>query len=116
MGSNFTNRILSNIGTLEVRGVEFSVTGRVISTEDSYLQIGFNATHNQNEITKLTTVNSEDYIGVETGGISGGVGNTVQIHSVGHPRSSFYVYEQVYNENGNPDPRKSTSTEMTMDR
>ena len=101
-GSNFTNRILSNIGTLEVQGVEFSVTGRVISTEDSYLEVGFNATHNQNEITKLTTVNSEDYIGVETGGISGGVGNTVQVHSVGHPRSSFFVYEQVYDENGNP--------------
>jgi iron complex outermembrane receptor protein len=37
-----------------------------------------------------------------TGGISGGVGNTVQIHSVGHPRSSFYVFEQVYNEQGLP--------------
>ncbi|MDZ7660093.1 TonB-dependent receptor [Fodinibius sp.] len=101
-GTNFTNRILSNIGTLEVQGLELNVTGRVISTEDSYLEIGFNATHNVNEITKLTNVQSEDYIGVETGGISGGVGNTIQIHSVGHPRSSFYVYEQVYDENGNP--------------
>ncbi len=101
-GSNFTNRILSNIGSLEVRGFEFDITGRVISTEDSYLQIGFNASHTKDEITKLTTVNSEDYIGVETGGISGGVGNTIQIHSVGHPRSSFFVYEQVYDENGNP--------------
>jgi len=101
-GTNFTNRILSNIGTLEVRGVEFSVTGRVISTEDAYLEIGLNASHNQDEITKLTNVDSEDYIGVETGGISGGVGNTIQIHSVGYPRSSFYVYEQVYDESGNP--------------
>ncbi len=101
-GTNFTNRILSNIGTLEVQGLEFSATGRVISTEDSYLEVGFNATHNVNEITKLTNVQSEDYIGVETGGISGGVGNTVQIHSVGHPRSSFYVYEQVYDKNGKP--------------
>jgi len=101
-GTNFTNRILSNIGTLEVQGLELSVTGRLISKEDTYLEVGFNATHNVNEITKLTNVQSEDYIGVETGGISGGVGNTIQIHSVGHPRSSFYVYEQVYNENGNP--------------
>ncbi len=101
-GTNFTNRILSNIGTLEVKGVEFNITGRPISTEDTYWEIGLNATHNVDEITKLTTVDDPDYIGVETGGIAGGVGNTIQIHSVGHPRSSFYVYEQVYNESGDP--------------
>lgn len=101
-GTNFTNRILSNVGTLEVRGIEFNVTGRLISNQNTYLEVGFNASHNTDEITKLTTVNSEDYIGVETGGIAGGVGNTIQIHSVDHPRSSFYVFEQVYDENGNP--------------
>ncbi|WP_440998748.1 SusC/RagA family TonB-linked outer membrane protein [Fodinibius sp. SL11] len=101
-GTNFTNRILSNIGTLEVQGLEANITGRLISKEDTYLEVGFNATHNVNKITKLTNVQSEDYIGVETGGISGGVGNTIQIHSEGNPRSSFYVYEQVYDENGKP--------------
>jgi len=101
-GTNFTNRILSNVGSLEVKGLEFSVTGRVISTEDTYLEVGFNASHTMDEITKLTNVRSEDYIGVETGGISGGVGNTIQINSVGYPRNSFYVYEQAYDENGKP--------------
>lgn len=101
-GTNFTNQVLSNIGTLEVQGLEFSTIGRLISTEDTYLEIGFNATYNTNEITKLTNVQSDDYIGVETGDISGGVGNTIQIHSEGYSRSSFYVYEQVYDENGNP--------------
>jgi len=43
-----------------------------------------------------------EYIGVLTGGISGGVGNTIQIHTVGYPASSFYVYEQVYNTDGKP--------------
>ena len=37
-----------------------------------------------------------------TGGISGGVGNTIQIHSVGYSRNSFFVYKQVYDEKGNP--------------
>lgn len=101
-GTNFTNRILSNVGTLEVRGLEFNITGRPISTENTYWEIGFNATYNVDEITKLTTVDDPDYIGVETGGIAGGTGNTIQIHSVGHPRSSFYVYEQVYDQDGNP--------------
>lgn len=101
-GTNFTNRILSNVGTLESKGIEFSITGRLISTDHSFWEVGFNASHNINEITKLTTVNSADYIGVEVGGISGGVGNTIQIHSVGFPRNSFYVYQQVYDEQGNP--------------
>ena len=101
-GTNFTNRILSNVGSLEVKGVEFSITGRPISTEDTYWEISLNAAHNVNEITKLTTVSNPDYIGVETGGIEGGTGNTIQINSVGHPRNSFYVFEQVYNEQGNP--------------
>lgn len=101
-GTNFTNRILSNVGTLEVKGLEVNLTGRPISTEDSFWEIGFNLSHNVNEITKLTTVDDPNYIGVETGGIAGGTGNTVQIHSVGYPRSSFYVFEQVYDEEGNP--------------
>lgn len=101
-GSNFTNRILSNVGTLEVRGVEFEIAGRLISTQDTYWEVGVNVSKNTDEITQLTTVDNPDYIGVETGGISGGVGNTIQLHSVGFPRSSFYVFEQVYNAEGKP--------------
>ncbi|MCW9709109.1 SusC/RagA family TonB-linked outer membrane protein [Fodinibius salsisoli] len=101
-GTNFTNRILSNVGTLEVKGVEFNITGRPISTDNTFWEVGFNLSHNTNEITKLTTADDPDYIGVETGGIAGGTGNTIQIHSVGHPRSSFYVHEQVYDQDGNP--------------
>jgi iron complex outermembrane receptor protein len=101
-GTNFTNRIISNVGSLENQGVEFSIIGRPISREDLFWEISANASYNENEITKLTTVDDPDYEGVITGGISGGVGNNIQIHSVGHPLNSFYVFEQVYDENGLP--------------
>jgi len=101
-GSNFTNRVLSNVGTLEVQGLEFEIAGRIINTQDTYWELGVNVSKNSDEITKLTTVDDPNYIGVETGGISGGVGNTIQIHSVGYPRNSFYVYEQVYDASGMP--------------
>lgn len=101
-GSNFTNRVLSNVGNLEVQGLEFEIAGRIINTQDTYWELGVNVSKNSDEITKLTTVDDPNYIGVETGGISGGVGNTIQIHSVGYPRNSFYVYEQVYDANGMP--------------
>lgn len=101
-GSNLTNAIYTNIGAMENRGIEFSLTGRPVSTQNSLWEIGFNVNYNQNEITKLSLNDNENYEGVETGGISGGVGNNIQIHSVGFPMNSFYVYEQVYDENGTP--------------
>ena len=101
-GTNLTNMLLTNVGDLENQGVEFSVLGRVISKEDLSWEVGFNVTYNQNEITKLTAIDDPNYLGVETGGISGAVGNNIQIHSVGYPANSFFVYEQVYDENGKP--------------
>lgn len=101
-GTNFTNRILSNVGTLEVQGVELDLTTRLLSTEDSFWQVSFNATYTIDEITKLTTVDDPAFRGVETGGIAGGVGNNIQMHSVGYPRNAFFVYEQVYDADGMP--------------
>jgi iron complex outermembrane receptor protein len=101
-GTNFTNEILTNVGNMENKGIEFSINANVIKRTNFTWDFGFNITYNENKITKLTRVNDPTYQGVLTGGISGGVGNTVQIHSVGFPRSSFFVLQQVYNANGLP--------------
>lgn len=101
-GSNNTNFINTNVGDLENTGVEFSIDAKVIDKTDLTWNFGANVSYNRNEITKLTATDDPDYIGVLTGGISGAVGNTIQIHSVGHPVRSFYVYEQVYDESGKP--------------
>lgn len=101
-GSNLSNYLLTNVGDMENKGLEFNIVGRPVSTPDLFWEVGFNATFNQNEITKLTAYDDPSYLGVETGGISGGVGNNIQIHSVGHPISSFFVFEQVYDNDGNP--------------
>lgn len=96
-GTNFTNKLDQNIGDLVNEGVEFAISGRIISNEDIFWELGLNATYNKNEITKLYQGAS-----LETGGISGGVGNEIQIHKVGESAWSFFVYEQVYDENGAP--------------
>ena len=101
-GSNLTNYIVTNIGDMENRGVEFSFNTRAIAKKDMVWLIGFNTTYNVNKITKLTASSDTSYLGVATGGISGGVGNTVQMNSVGYPANSFFVYEQVYDNNGKP--------------
>ena len=58
---------------------------------------------NKTVVTKLTTDDERsDYYGVETGGISGGTGNTIQVHQTGKAPYSFFVYQQVYDTEGNP--------------
>jgi iron complex outermembrane receptor protein len=101
-GTNLTNFINTNVGDLENKGVELSINVVPIKKEKMTWDVGFNVTRNTNEITKLTATDDPDYQGVLTGGISGGVGNTIQIHSVGFAANSFYVYEQVYDDAGNP--------------
>ncbi len=97
-GSNFRNQVWSNIGSLENTGVEFALTGRPIQAGDWHWEVTVNATYNKNEITELTGESAK----VMTGGISSGTGNLCQAHAVGHPASSFYVYQQVYDETGKP--------------
>lgn len=96
-GSNLSNYINRNIGELENKGIEFAVNGKIISNKDMFWELGFNATYNKNEITELY-----DGASIATGGIAGGVGNMVQEQAVGQPRNSFYVYEQVYDNEGYP--------------
>ncbi len=101
-GTNLTNFILTNIGNMENRGVEFSIFTRPVIREDIRWELGLNATYNETEITKLFAVEDPTSPGVPTGGISGGVGNNIQIHSVGHAPNTFFVYQQIYDPNGNP--------------
>ena len=101
-GTNLTNYLLMNVGDLENKGIEGALNVVPIEKKDLRWEIGINVAYNKNEITRLTASDDPSYPGVETGGISGGVGNNVQIHKVGNPVSSFYVYQQVYDEAGKP--------------
>ena len=99
--SNLTNYLNTNIASMTNTGVEVELNGVLIEKRDMSWTAGINMAWNKNEITKLNA-SSENKAGVRTGGISGGTDNWVQYHDVGHPMSSFYVYQQVYDKNGNP--------------
>ncbi len=102
IGTNFSNRIVTNVGSLENRGIELTLNGYVIDNRRLQWNAGFNITHNQNKITKLYAVEDSNSLGVLVGGIGGGVGNTIQVHSVGHPAFTYFALEQVYNEDKDP--------------
>lgn len=99
-GTNLTNFITTNVGNMENRGIEVALFTTPISTEDIAVELGINMAYNENEITKLTAIDDPTYEGIATGGIAGGVGSNIQIHSVGYPPRSFYVFEQLYATDG----------------
>ena len=99
--SNLTNYLNTNIGSMTNRGVEVDLNSVLVETRDMSWTFGVNMAYNQNIVTKLTA-SDENAAGIETGGISGGTGNNVQLIQVGYPMKTFYLYQQVYDTNGNP--------------
>ncbi len=102
LGTNFSNQIRTNVGNIESKGVEFTLNTIPIQRNDFTWDFGFNLTYVKPEITKLLLNPDPTFKGVQTGGISGGTGNTVQINSVGYRPWSFYVWKQIYDQAGKP--------------
>ena len=98
--SNFRNQVNQNIGSLENKGFELSLSWKALQTRDWNWTLDYNVTYNRNRVVEL--VNNDPNYMVTTGGISSGTNNSCQRHAVGHPANSFYVYQQVYDENGMP--------------
>ncbi len=98
-GSNLTNQLDANVGSLENKGIEVSLTGVVVRTTDVLVSLNANATVNRQKITSLIV--PVGFPGFERGGIGAGTGNNGQIDAVGSPSAVFFVYEQIY-ENGKP--------------
>ena len=102
-GSNFRNKVTSNVGSLHNTGFEFMTTVRPVQTNDWRWEVSYNFTYNKNEIDELISGEGDDYF-VETGGGLTGTGGNIQAHTVGKSISAFHVYQQVYDQNGNPIP------------
>lgn len=98
-GTNFTNLITTNVGNMVNRGIELSLNGTPIKTKDINWTLNYNVSYNYNKITNLSATGNNNIIGNTTGGISGGTGTTIQIQTPGYSANSFYVYQQVYDNN-----------------
>lgn len=101
-GSNFSNQITANVGNMETKGFEISLFTTPVKNKNFSWDFNVNFSWNKASITKLTNYSDSTFNGFAVGGIAGGTGNTIQIHSVGYSPSAFYVYKQVYNTSGKP--------------
>lgn len=94
-GTNFSNRLMKNVGALDNMGVEVALGGKIIQAKDFSWDLQYNFTYNKNEIKDMVTP-------IPAGGIAGGTGNMIQMQQEGHPAFGFYTYQQVYGANGQP--------------
>ncbi|MDB5014438.1 MAG: SusC/RagA family TonB-linked outer membrane protein, partial [Daejeonella sp.] len=103
-GTNFSATAFQNIGNMENRGVEFNINVQPVLKDNFTWNAGFNITYNKNKITNLTLVpNDPNYLGSPTGPIAGGIGGQfTQLNAVGGSKSTFNLYQQVYDESGAP--------------
>ena len=95
-GTNFKNKVISNVGTLENNGIELSLNLRPIVKKDFSWDITYNLAFNRNKITKLTTGSGDGYYLTSGGTFQG----AVQVHTVGQSSNTFWVYKQLYDANG----------------
>ena len=100
-GSNLTDRLDANIGSLRNRGIELALNYGVLRSENLNWDVNLNGAYNVNKITDLGR-QLPGFPGYQTGDIGGGTGYTGQINAVGQPSNAFYVYQQVYGANGRP--------------
>jgi TonB-linked SusC/RagA family outer membrane protein len=101
-GTSPAERLVQNIGNLENKGLEFSINARPIVSKDFEWLVGFNLAYNKSKITKLVNNPSPDFKGQKTGSTGGDGGQQPQIFMTGYAPKTFYVYEQVYDDNGKP--------------
>jgi iron complex outermembrane receptor protein len=102
LGTNFSNELLTNVGNIESNGAEITINVTPIKNSKVTWDFSFNATYIDPKITKLLLNPDPDFKGNRFGGVGGGTGNTIRIHSVDYRPGAFYVLKQVYDANGKP--------------
>jgi iron complex outermembrane receptor protein len=95
-GSNFDKSILTNVGNVDSRGIEFSLNATPIDTEDWTWEVSYNMTWQKMKVKNLSLVEG-------TAATNTLVGPTVdsyqfQVLTEGYEPYMFYVYHQLYDE------------------
>lgn len=101
IGTNFSNLITTNVGNMDVRGIEASLNVVLLKNENSSWEMGVNAAYNQRKITNLTLTKGVTSP-VPAGTIAGGTGTVLKYNAVNQIPGAYYVYKQVYNADGKP--------------
>ncbi|MCH5329328.1 MAG: TonB-dependent receptor [Alistipes sp.] len=96
-GSNFTDRIMSNIGTMHNQGVEVALNFVPVETKDWNWTISLNGTWQQTRIADLN--GSRVNIGSQLAGTGSAFSG---VHMEGYEPYTFNMFQQAYDSKGKP--------------
>ncbi|WP_136668584.1 SusC/RagA family TonB-linked outer membrane protein [Flavobacterium sp. H122] len=96
-GGNFSNAGWQNIGSFTTKGIELNINTEIFKSDNFNWTTNFNATKYERRIKELAFGSN-----ILVGGIGGGTGGTIQVHSEGYTPNSFFVYKQLYDTNNKP--------------
>lgn len=100
-GANLSDLLLTNVGTTTSKGIEVGLAGDLARSEDFNWSMNYNITFQKNEITQLALGDDPNFF-IPKGDIGGAVGNKIQLWKKGFDPQTFFVFRQVYDDNGDP--------------
>ena len=98
-GQGLTDKFIQNVGSIDNKGFEVTLNVKAIETEDFSLGLGGNVAYNFGEVTDLKGI-SEVQAGES--GLPTGTGVILAYHAVGEQPYSAWVFQQVYDVEGQP--------------
>ena len=117
-GTNLSNFLTTNIGSMKNNGLELSVSAGVLRGPSQGLTwtADFTAARNTNELVSINPIFGSNAKGQQilTGLVSGGVGTFIEVLRPGQPVNSFYVYKHRTGANGKPVFKEGTGADTAM--
>ncbi|WP_374443668.1 SusC/RagA family TonB-linked outer membrane protein [Epilithonimonas sp.] len=99
-GQFLTNTFVKNAGEMLSKGVEASLTVTPVKTMDFTWDVNANIAYNDNKIESL---DGQTFVAALTdANLPSGTGAVVRQHFVGYQPAAAFVFQQVYDQNGNP--------------
>jgi len=101
-GTNLSNYLTTNIGSLQNRGLEFGLNALLLEGSRGLTwNASFTASTNTNKLLHINAVGAGNEQ-ILTGGIAGGVGSNIEVLQPGFPINSFFVYRHRTGADGKP--------------
>jgi TonB-dependent starch-binding outer membrane protein SusC len=99
-GTNFEKTILTNVGNVDSKGFEITLNITPVDNKNCTWDLSFNATRQTQTIRNLSIIEGSEIT-------NSSVGPTIdsyyfQVLTEGYAPYMFYVYHQLYDENGKP--------------
>jgi TonB-linked SusC/RagA family outer membrane protein len=100
-GQGLSSTFIDNIGSIDSKGFELNLDVKVIQTDSFNFNLGGNVAYNYSEVTDLEGVSA---VQATESGLPTGTGLFLANHAVGQQPYSAWVFQQIYDANGQPIP------------